>query len=56
MPPASQLKQKQDVIMERNKNKLKLAKYKSTKVALSEGQHDDWVQNVVNNIEEVKIV
>lgn len=28
---------------------------KSTKVALSEGKHDDWVQNIMNNIKEVKV-
>ena len=52
MSPASQFKRKQNVLMERNNDKLKLAKYENTEVALSEDQHED-VSAVVNKIEEV---
>lgn len=38
--------------MERNSDKLKLAKYESTEVTLSEEQHED-MSAVVNKIEEV---
>ena len=52
MSPASQLKRKQNALVERNNDKLKLAKYESTEVTLSEDQHED-MSAVVNKIEEV---
>ena len=38
--------------MERNNDKLKLAKYESTEVTLSEDQHED-MSTVMNKIKEV---
>lgn len=52
MSPTSQFKRKQNVLMERNNDKLKLAKYESTEIALSEDQHED-MSAAVNKIEEV---
>lgn len=52
MSPASQLKRKQNVLMERNNDKFKLAKYESTEVTLSEEQHED-MNAVVSKIEEI---
>ena len=52
MSPASQLKRKQNVLMERNSDKRKLSKYQATEVTLSEEQHEE-MSTVVNRIEEM---
>jgi len=52
MSPASQLKRKQNVLMERNSDKRKLSKYERTEVMVSEEQHEEMTA-VVNRIEEI---
>ena len=52
MSPASQLKRKQNMISERNNDKIKLRRYENTEVTLADDQHDDMC-NVVKTIEEV---
>ena len=52
MSPSSQLKRKQNVLMERNSDKRKLSKYQNTEVTLSEEQHEE-MSAIVRRIEEV---
>ena len=52
MSPSSQLKRKQNTLMERNSDKKKLSKYQSTEVTLSEEQHEE-MSAVVSRIDEV---
>jgi len=50
MSPASQ--RKQNALMERNSDKIKLARYEKSEVTLAEEQHDEMCA-IVNRIEEV---
>ena len=52
MPPASQSKQKQNVLTERNNDKKKLAMYENTEVTLTDNQHKQMF-TIINKYEEV---
>ena len=51
MPPASQSKQKQNVLTERNNDKKKLAMYENTEVTMTDEQHKQM--SIINKYEEV---
>lgn len=52
MSPASQSKRKQNSLIERNNDKIKLTKFEKTEITLAEEQHDEMC-TIVNRIEEV---
>ena len=52
MSPASQLKRKQNALMERNNDKIKLRRYEKSEVTLAEEQHDEMYA-IVDIIREV---